>query len=25
MVGGVDYNRPGGQYNFAYDVPRPPG
>src|SRR6202011_5050781 len=25
MVGGDDYNRPGGQYNFAYDVPRPPG
>jgi membrane peptidoglycan carboxypeptidase len=25
MVGGTDYNRPGGQYNFAYDVPRPPG
>jgi membrane peptidoglycan carboxypeptidase len=25
MVGGVDYNRPGGQYNFAYDVARPPG
>ena len=25
MVGGVDYNRPGGQYNFAYDIPRPPG
>src|SRR5437868_3308273 len=25
MVGGVDYNRPGGQFNFAYDVPRPPG
>ncbi|TMG32730.1 MAG: hypothetical protein E6H93_03790 [Chloroflexi bacterium] len=25
MVGGVDYNRPGGQYNFAYDVPRAPG
>lgn len=25
MVGGVDYNRPGGQYNLAYDVPRPPG
>jgi membrane peptidoglycan carboxypeptidase len=25
MVGGDDYNRPGGQFNFAYDVPRPPG
>jgi membrane peptidoglycan carboxypeptidase len=25
MVGGYDYNRPGGQYNFAYDVPRSPG
>ena len=25
MVGGDDYNRPGGQYNFAYDVPRQPG
>ena len=25
MVGGVDYNRPGGQYNLAYDVARPPG
>jgi membrane peptidoglycan carboxypeptidase len=25
MVGGTDYERPGGQYNFAYDVPRPPG
>ena len=25
MVGGVDYNRPGGQFNFAYDVARPPG
>ena len=25
MVGGDNYNRPGGQYNFAYDVPRPPG
>jgi len=25
MVGGVDYNRPGGQFNFAYDQPRPPG
>jgi membrane peptidoglycan carboxypeptidase len=25
MVGGNDYNRPGGQYNFAYDVPRQPG
>jgi membrane peptidoglycan carboxypeptidase len=25
MVGGVDYARPGGQYNFAYDVPRQPG
>ena len=25
MVGGDDYNRPGGQYNFAYDVARPPG
>jgi len=25
MVGGDDYNRPGGQYNFAYDVQRQPG
>jgi membrane peptidoglycan carboxypeptidase len=25
MVGGDDYNRPGGQFNFAYDKPRPPG
>src|SRR5437879_13369939 len=25
MVGGDDYNRPGGQFNLAYDVPRPPG
>src|SRR5207249_2890190 len=25
MVGGNDYNRPGGQFNFAYDKPRPPG
>jgi membrane peptidoglycan carboxypeptidase len=25
MVGGNDYNRPGGQFNLAYDVPRPPG
>jgi membrane peptidoglycan carboxypeptidase len=25
MVGGVDYNRPGGQFNLAYDVARPPG
>ncbi|HET9849625.1 MAG TPA: transglycosylase domain-containing protein [Candidatus Dormibacteraeota bacterium] len=25
MVGGVDYNRPGGQFNLAYDKPRPPG
>ena len=25
MVGGYDYNKPGGQYNFAYDVPRSPG
>ena len=25
MVGGDDYNRPGGQYNFAYDAARPPG
>ena len=25
MVGGDDYNRPGGQYNFAYEVPRQPG
>jgi membrane peptidoglycan carboxypeptidase len=25
MVGGDNYNRPGGQFNFAYDVPRPPG
>ena len=25
MVGGDDYNKPGGQYNFAYDVARPPG
>jgi membrane peptidoglycan carboxypeptidase len=25
MVGGDDYNRPGGQFNFAYDAVRPPG
>src|SRR3979411_877255 len=25
MVGGDNYNRPGGQFNLAYDVPRPPG
>jgi len=25
MVGGDDYTRPGGQFNLAYDVPRPPG
>jgi membrane peptidoglycan carboxypeptidase len=25
MVGGDDYSRPGGQYNFAYDQTRPPG
>src|SRR2546428_12924707 len=25
MVGGDDYPRPGGQFNLAYDVPRPPG
>jgi len=25
MVGGDDYNRPGGQYNLAYEVPRQPG
>jgi membrane peptidoglycan carboxypeptidase len=25
MVGGDDYNRPGGQFNLAYDVARPPG
>src|SRR5260370_42448097 len=25
MVGAGGHNRPGGQYNFAYDVPRPPG
>jgi membrane peptidoglycan carboxypeptidase len=25
MVGGDNYNRPGGQYNFAYDVARAPG
>jgi 1A family penicillin-binding protein len=25
MVGGDDYNKPGGQYNFAYDAARPPG
>ncbi len=25
MVGGDNYNRPGGQFNFAYDAVRPPG
>ncbi len=25
MVGGDNYDRPGGQFNLAYDVPRPPG
>ena len=25
MVGGDDYTRPGGQFNLAFDVPRPPG
>jgi membrane peptidoglycan carboxypeptidase len=25
MVGGDDYNKPGGQYNFAYDKARSPG
>jgi membrane peptidoglycan carboxypeptidase len=25
MVGGDNYNKPGGQFNFAYDVARPPG
>src|SRR5438477_1491031 len=25
MFGGDDYTRPGGQFNLAYDVPRPPG
>ncbi len=25
MVGGDNYNKPGGQFNFAYDVARSPG